>query len=397
MPSDVTPRPVSLVPTVSEDLPRIERGRPRLAGLVSVAAVAALVPALILFAPKSTWRPEDLLVVLLACGFVSYAGFVHLHGPRSARADGHGRGETLPARAINVEQHRGADGQCAGRQQWRRFWMEGHPTPRFAGNVASFGFGVLASSVVLRALEGASPIDLDVAAYGAIAVAGIVLVLVNYILTTLLVQVLHDGIRMRVAIRQELIPSSPVDAVLIGAALLTVFLYDRLGIAGLAPLGMMLLVPRVLTPHLMRREAVSQLPRSTATALYAEAIADELGLDRNRKRILADASSHLGGSASLTRLEDFTAVMRTVLHHRERWDGNAGGAPGLVSGDEIPLESRVLAVANAWSLLTAEGNQGLSSEQALYELKARAGSEFDPEVVAAAVRAVQDRFVSGGA
>ena len=96
-------------------------------------------------------------------------------------------------------------------------------------------------------------------------------------------------------------------------------------------------------------------------------------------------------------LEDFTAVMRTVLHHRERWDGNAGGAPGLVSGDEIPLESRVLAVANAWSLLTAEGNQGLSSEQALYELKARAGSEFDPEVVAAAVRAVQDRFVSGGA
>ena len=389
MPSDVTPRPVWLVPTVSEDLPRIERGRPRLAGLVSVAAVAALVPALILFAPKSTWRPEDLLVVLLACGFVSYAAAVRL---RRATLDA---GFSIALISLVFLGPVPAALAFSAPELGR--WMEGHPTPRFAGNVASFGFGVLASSVVLRALEGASPIDLDVAAYGAIAVAGIVLVLVNYILTTLLVQVLHDGIRMRVAIRQELIPSSPVDAVLIGAALLTVFLYDRLGIAGLAPLGMMLLVPRVLTPHLMRREAVSQLPRSTATALYAEAIADELGLDRNRKRILADASSHLGGSASLTRLEDFTAVMRTVLHHRERWDGNAGGAPGLVSGDEIPLESRVLAVANAWSLLTAEGNQGLSSEQALYELKARAGSEFDPEVVAAAVRAVQDRFVSGGA
>jgi hypothetical protein len=152
----------------------------------------------------------------------------------------------------------------------------------------------------------------------------------------------------------------------------------------------MLLVPRLLTPFVLHREEAAKLTRSRAAALYAEALADELGLDRGRKRVLADAASHLEGEASLTRLEDFPDIMQAVLYCRERWDGD-GGSPGLLWGEAIPLESRVLAVANAWSALTAEGTRTLSPEQALHELRRRAGSEFDPEVVAGAVRAVKDR------
>jgi hypothetical protein len=244
---------------------------------------------------------------------------------------------------------------------------------------------------VLQALGFDPPVDLHSGAYAAIALAGVAMVLVNYALTTLFAQVLHDGVSLRVAFMQELVPSSPISLALVVAALVTTYLYDALGIAGLLPLAAVLLLPRLLRPILLERTPVSQLSRSRATTLYAGAIADELGLDPGQKRVLADAASHLGGSASLTRLEDFTTVMQAVLHHRERWDGEDGGSPGLASGGAIPLESRVLAVAHAWSGLTAEGTRGLTPEQALHDLKARAGTDFDPRVVAAAVKAVSDR------
>jgi hypothetical protein len=273
-------------------------------------------------------------------------------------------------------------------------WLSGHPTVRFLGNVASYGWAVLAASLVLSALEGTAPLDLDPGAYAAIGLAGAVLLLINFATGMVLLDVLQDGVRPHRAIQQELTPAIPLNAVLICASLLTVFLYDEVGIPGLAPIALMLLVPRLLAPLLLREKAAAQIPRPTVTAIYAEAIADELGLDRARKRVLADAASHLGGAATLTRLEDFTAVMETVLHHRARWDGEDGGAPGMAAGADIPLESRVLAVANAWSELTAEGTRGLSPEEALHDLKARAGGEFDPEIVAAAFLCVRNRSLN---
>ena len=374
---------VRQLPGTGERLPEVDRGNPRLASVVSVSSLALLVPALVLLAPDSRWLPEDLFVVLLGFGFVSYAAAVPLR--RSATLDA---GFAIALISLVFLGPLPAALAFSAPEFGR--WLEGHHTVRFLGNIASFGWGVLAASLVLHALAGEVPPDLDAGAYAAAAAAGAVLVLVNYVLTTLFVQVLHDGVRLRVAFMQELVPSSPVDVVLIGAALLTVYLYDQIGIAGLAPLALILLVPRLLTPFVLHREEAAKLTRSRAAALYAEALADELGLDRGRKRVLADAASHLEGEASLTRLEDFPDIMQAVLYCRERWDGD-GGSPGLLWGEAIPLESRVLAVANAWSALTAEGTRALSPEQALHELRRRAGSEFDPEVVAGAVRAVKDR------
>jgi hypothetical protein len=387
MPVEATQPPVWLVPrSGEEELPAIDRAKPRVAAAVAFGALLALIPAFLFVAPDSTWKPEDLLVLLLCFGFVSYAAAVPLR--RVATLDAGIAAALialvffgpLPAALVFAAPDLGR-------------WLEGLGTSRFVGNVASYGWAVLITSLVLTGFASEAPLDLDPGAYAAIAVAGAVMVLLNYLLTTLMGEVLHDGIRLRVAFMQELVPSSPVSLGLIAAALITIFLYDKVGIVGLAPLALMLIVPRLLTPVLLRKEPVSHVPRSRATAIYAEAIADELELERGQKRILADAASHLGGSASLTRLEDFTAVMQTVLHHRERWDGQ-GGTPGLVSGEEIPLESRVLAVANAWSELTAEGTRGLSPEQALLDLKARAGTEFDPHVVGAALQAVRDRTLS---
>jgi HD domain len=375
-----------LVPGSDRELPAIDRGRPLVGVAASLIALAALVPAFVFLAPRSVWEPEDLFVLLLGFGFVSYSAAVPL--TRTATLDA---GFAVALIALVFLGPLPAALAFSAPEVGR--WLEGHPTHRFIGNVASFGWAVLLAGLVLDALASEAPVQLDAGAYAAVVVAGAVMVLVNYTLTTVLIQGLHDGVRLRVAFVQELLPSSPVSLALIGAALVTIFLYDQLGIPGLAPLALMLLAPRLLAPGLLRRKPVSELPRSAATAAYAEAIADELGLDRGQKRVLCDAASHLGGSASLTRMEDFTAVMEAVLHCRERWDGK-GGSPGLLSGETIPLESRVLAVADAWSELTAAGTRGLTTEQALHDLRAGAGAAFDPTVVAAAVKTVRDRSLS---
>lgn len=137
----------------------------------------------------------------------------------------------------------------------------------------------------------------------------------------------------------------------------------------------------------------AKLERTAAIALFARAIAEGLELDTAQKRVLLDAVTHLGNAKRLTRIEDFERVMQTVLSCRERWDGQ-GGFPGALSGEAIPLESRVLAVAEQLGSMTA-GTRGLSAEQAIAVLVARAGTEFDPRVVSAAQWAIdEDLLVS---
>jgi len=75
-----------------------------------------------------------------------------------------------------------------------------------------------------------------------------------------------------------------------------------------------------------------------------------------------------------------------VLHHHERWDG-AGYPHGLTS-DQIPLGARIIFVADAFEAITAERpyRAAQNAETAMAELWANAGTQFDPEVVAALER-----------
>jgi PAS domain S-box-containing protein len=69
--------------------------------------------------------------------------------------------------------------------------------------------------------------------------------------------------------------------------------------------------------------------------------------------------------------------------HHERWDG--GGYPAGVRGEEIPLVGRIVAVADVFDALTHDRpyKAAWPVEQALAEIEAGAGSQFDPAVVAA--------------
>jgi diguanylate cyclase (GGDEF)-like protein len=88
-------------------------------------------------------------------------------------------------------------------------------------------------------------------------------------------------------------------------------------------------------------------------------------------------------------LPDIDVVRAGVRHHHERWDGT-GYVDGL-TGEEIPLIARILAVADAFSAMTTTRpyRKALSVEQALEELRAGRGAQFDTRLVDAFVTGVE--------
>ncbi len=84
-------------------------------------------------------------------------------------------------------------------------------------------------------------------------------------------------------------------------------------------------------------------------------------------------------------------IAPVVLHHHERWDGD--GYPGKLQGEQIPLGSRVICVADAFSAMTEQRpyRDRMSLDAACTELERCAGSQFDPRVVGLFVAEVRDR------
>lgn len=87
----------------------------------------------------------------------------------------------------------------------------------------------------------------------------------------------------------------------------------------------------------------------------------------------------------ISSIPDFYHCRRAILHHHERWDGT--GYPSGLKGKEIPLEARILAIADALSAMVSARpyRPAMSYQEALLELKREAGKQFDSELVEAFV------------
>jgi HD-GYP domain-containing protein (c-di-GMP phosphodiesterase class II) len=84
-------------------------------------------------------------------------------------------------------------------------------------------------------------------------------------------------------------------------------------------------------------------------------------------------------------------VLTVILHHHERLDGK--GYPAGLTGAAIPLEARVVAVADVWDALTSDRayRPGWDPAHALAHIQAGRGTHFDPLVVDALVRVMFNR------
>lgn len=86
------------------------------------------------------------------------------------------------------------------------------------------------------------------------------------------------------------------------------------------------------------------------------------------------------------RSELLTLAESVALSHHERWDGS--GYPNALVGEAIPLEGRIVAVADAFDAMTHDSayQKALSADEAAEVIREGSGSQFDPGVVAAFLR-----------
>jgi putative nucleotidyltransferase with HDIG domain len=89
------------------------------------------------------------------------------------------------------------------------------------------------------------------------------------------------------------------------------------------------------------------------------------------------------GARILSNVEDYAEIAAIVRHHHERVDG--AGYPDNLHGDEIPLLSRIIAVADAYDAMTSDRpyRDAMSSRVARLRLAQAVESQFDTSVVAA--------------
>ncbi len=96
------------------------------------------------------------------------------------------------------------------------------------------------------------------------------------------------------------------------------------------------------------------------------------------------------GSDIISALSFMKKEQEIIRHHHERYDGN--GYPDRLTREEIPIEARVLAAADAFSVMTAGRvyQEPADADEALQRLRIESGRQFDPLVVEAVERAVRD-------
>lgn len=115
-----------------------------------------------------------------------------------------------------------------------------------------------------------------------------------------------------------------------------------------------------------------------------QVLVKEEGLQRDEWEALR-AHPNVGASL-LAQIHFLSDIVPYVTYQNARWDGS--GLPAGLAGKDIPLGSRILAVADAYVAMLADRpyrGEGLDHDNALRLLQAEAGIKWDPDVVAAFV------------
>jgi len=98
------------------------------------------------------------------------------------------------------------------------------------------------------------------------------------------------------------------------------------------------------------------------------------------------------GANMLASVEGAEAIVPIMRHHHERYDGK--GYPDGISGDNIPLLSRMLAICDTFDAMTTNRcyRKPVALEECIAEIKRCSGTQFDPILCKMFIDFIQDRF-----
>ncbi|MGQ9546341.1 MAG: diguanylate cyclase [Dehalococcoidia bacterium] len=87
------------------------------------------------------------------------------------------------------------------------------------------------------------------------------------------------------------------------------------------------------------------------------------------------------GANIVATIPNLAPCVSSILYHHERWDGS--GYPEGLKGEEIPLEARILGIADSFEAMTSARlyRPPMPLEEVIKELKRGAGTQFDPELI----------------
>jgi len=96
------------------------------------------------------------------------------------------------------------------------------------------------------------------------------------------------------------------------------------------------------------------------------------------------------GAAILQQISSLRPVIPIILHHHERFDGK--GYPSKLAGEEIPIGGRIVAVVDSFTAMLSRRpyRKVRSMKEAVGEIKANAGTQFDPKVVESFLRVIAE-------
>jgi putative nucleotidyltransferase with HDIG domain len=324
-----------------------------------------------------------------------------------------------------------------------------NPLPRFITNLATYATFPLIGSLLIQWAASALELQEDDLAFSLLILGGF---LISNLLNFLGIAgdyTFHTRGSLAHEFRTIFVPVLPSAAVGALLCVLVTFVYARSGFGALSLLVVVLFVFQyllrelLLSQHRAERLAALQLGvltsmietlalrdrmtarHSAAVARYARAVA--IALDRPAPEqelahtagllhdigkfafpdsiLLADqplseeqwevVRRHpADGARIVRRVDGYGPVADIVLSHHERWDG--AGYPRGLTGEEIPLPARLIAVADAYDVLTARDSyrQPVSVGAAIAELRGAAGTQFDPQVVEAFARVLASERLS---
>jgi hypothetical protein len=264
-------------------------------------------------------------------------------------------------------------------------------SPGFVANFTSFALALLVGAGLLE-LAG-SPTGVTIAP--ALYAAGVAMWAINFCFARLTFAPYYQGYRTAALIRDEFVDLAPAVLGMLVVGVAAAVLVEGIGVIALAPLAAVIVVPQIALERLANAASTARLARADAMRLYTAAIADVLEIPRDQRRELACAADLVRSTEDPTTARgldwheaDVSRIAFLALHSHERWAGD--GLPAGLPAEAIPQGSRILAVADAWSALTAAGTAQMSQNEAMLALSAQSGLAFDPAVVEAAARVVCD-------